>query len=183
MAILPYLDAKDVPEKYRPLLARGTNTERMVMHSLEGGRTYLSFGDWIRSKSRLDHRLREMVILQVGYLLKNEYVVSHHIKISRGFGVADADLRAIMDETAGLDARLRPSEAAALRATREMVQDRRLSKQTTTDILMHFTPELLVELVLIAGFYSFADLFLGTLCVDVEDSFKPYLAEMPFETG
>lgn len=42
MAILPYLDAKDVPEEYRARLARGTNTERMVMHSLEGGRANIS---------------------------------------------------------------------------------------------------------------------------------------------
>lgn len=180
MAILPYLNASDVPEEYRNLLASGNSMQRIVMHSLEGGKTFLGFGDWIRFKSRFDPRLRQMVILQVGYLLRNEYEVSHHVKISRDFGVTDADLKAIMDETAGRASSLEPHEATTLRAAREMVKQRRLSPETSVAILRHFVPELVVELVVIASFYTFVALVIDTLGVDVEDSFAPYLKDMPF---
>ena len=180
MAILPYRNADDLPEEYRALLARGTNGQRTVMHSLEGGKAYLAFGHWIRFKSRLDPRLREMIILQVSYLRKNEYELSHHIKIARDFGVVDSDFRAIVEATAGRPTTLAPSEAVALRAAREIVQDRQTSAATNADILAHFTPELFVELVLIAGFYTFVDLFLASMRVDVEDAYRPYLAAMPF---
>jgi len=180
MAILPYLNASDVPEEYRDLLSRGISMQKLVMHSLEGGKTFLGFGDWIRHKSRLDPRLRQMIILQVGYLLRNDYEVSHHVKISRDFGVTDADIIAIMQESAERPSALKPAEKVALRAARQMVRQRKLSDDTTADIVKIFAPELVVEIVLIAGFYTFVALVIDTLGVDVEESFAPYLKEMPY---
>ncbi|WP_343394747.1 carboxymuconolactone decarboxylase family protein [Candidatus Amarobacter glycogenicus] len=57
---------------------------------------------FIRNKSRLDGRLRELAILQVGDTLpRSEYEYSHHIKIGRDFGVGDDDIRSIASESAG----------------------------------------------------------------------------------
>jgi alkylhydroperoxidase family enzyme len=180
MAILPYLNANDVPEDYRDLLARGISMPRIVMHSLEGGKTFLSFGDWIRFKSKLDPRLRQMIILQVGYLLQNDYEVSHHVKISRDFGVTGDDMAAIMQETKAGTSSLPAVDRLALRVAREMAKERKLSADTTRELVRSFSPELVVEIVMIAGFYTFVALVVDTLGVDVEDFYEPYLKDMPY---
>ena len=46
---------------------------------------------YIRHHSKLDQRLRELAILQVGYLAKSPYEYSHHVKLGREAGVTDDD--------------------------------------------------------------------------------------------
>ena len=50
-------------------------------------------GGYIRHKSKLDPRLRELAILQVGWLEKSEYEFTHHVKIGKEFGVTDEDIQ------------------------------------------------------------------------------------------
>ena len=101
MARLPYLDRADLKPEHQDLLARNINLYRALVHSPDGARTFSALGQFIRHTSRLDPRLREMAILQVGYLARSPYEYSHHVEIGRDFGVTDDDIRAIGDETAG----------------------------------------------------------------------------------
>ena len=100
MARVPYLDRKDVKPEHQDLLARGINLYRALVHSPDGLRSFSALGHFIRHTSRLDPRLRERAILQVGYLARSPYEYSHHVEIGRDFGVSDDDIRAIGDETA-----------------------------------------------------------------------------------
>ena len=45
---------------------------------------------------RLVARLRELAILQVGWLARSAYEWSHHVKIGYDFGVTDADIARII---------------------------------------------------------------------------------------
>ena len=74
------------------------------------------------TRCKLDPRLRELAILQVGYLTKQAYEYSHHVKIGREFGVSDDDIRAIGEETAGRPTKL---DALSRRAARRARDDRR----------------------------------------------------------
>src|SRR3546814_4174271 len=75
---------------------------------------------WIRFKAKLDPRLREMAILQVGWLARSDYEWSHHVKIGKDFGVSEDDVRAIIAETEGKDSGLPALDRAVLRAARGM---------------------------------------------------------------
>ena len=123
MARVPYLDRKDVKPEHQDLLARGINLYRALVHSPDGLRSFSALGHFIRHTSRLDPRLRELAILQVGYLARSPYEYSHHVEIGRDFGVSDEDIRAIADETAGRPTQLEPIAKAVLRAAREMTTD------------------------------------------------------------
>ena len=118
MARLPYLDPSDLKSELKDLLARPINLYRALAHSPEALRAFSNLGYFIRRKSVLDPRLREMAILQVGYLARSPYEYSHHIEIGRHFGVSDADIRAIIDETEGRPTTLEPLAKAVLRAAR-----------------------------------------------------------------
>ena len=81
MARLPYLTRPDLPERDRDLLDRDINLHRLLAHSPAGARAFSHLSNWIRYQSALDARLRELVILQIGYCSQSAYEFSHHIKI------------------------------------------------------------------------------------------------------
>src|SRR6266404_5712532 len=68
MARLPYLDKSDLLPEHQDLLARNHNLYRVLAHSPRAARSLNTLARYIRDGSRLDPRLRELAILQVGYL-------------------------------------------------------------------------------------------------------------------
>jgi len=101
MARLPYLEADQVAPEYRDMLKRNTNLHKLLVNSPDMARAFNGIGGYIRFKSKLDPRLRELAILQVGWMEKSEYEFTHHVKIGREFGVTDDDIVALMAETGG----------------------------------------------------------------------------------
>jgi alkylhydroperoxidase family enzyme len=179
MARLPYLDRSDVDPQFQDLLARDSNLYRALVHSPNGARAFSGLGQFIRRKSRLDPRLREMAILQVGYLARSPYEYSHHIEIGRHFGVSDGDIRAIADETHGRPSKLEPLAKAVLRAAREMTAELAASDATFRELREGLDNEALTDLVLTIGFYNAVVRMLATLQIDVEEPYLKYLDEFP----
>src|SRR5262245_21657226 len=108
MARLPYLDRPDLAPERQDNLKRNINLHGLLVHGPNGARAFNAGGTFIRHGSRLDPRLRELAILQAGYLERSPYEYSHHVKIGRDFGVSDDDIRAITDETEGRPSSLEP---------------------------------------------------------------------------
>ena len=163
MARVPYLDRKDLKPEHQDLLTRNINLYRALVHSPDGARAFSALGHFIRHTSRLDPRLREMAILQVGYLARSPYEYSHHVEIGRDFGVSDEDIRAIADETAGRPTQLEPLAKAVLRAAREMTTELAISEQTFTELRRELDNERLTDLVLTIGFYNGVVRILATM--------------------
>lgn len=179
MARLPYLDKSDLLPEHQDLLARNINLYRLLAHSPRAARSLNTLARFIRDGSRLDPRLRQMAILQVGYVTRSAYEYSHHIRISREFGVSDADIRAIADETQGRPSGLDPLAKAVLRAARDMTEKLEIS-DATFDILRHaLGGECVTDLVLTIAFYNGLVRLLAAMQVDVEDGYLPHLKEFP----
>lgn len=179
MARVPYLSKSGLAPDHQDLLARDINLNRALVNSPEGLRAFSRLGGFIRGKSRLDPRLREMAILQVGYLAKSKYEYSHHIKIGREFGVSDGDIRAIAAETAGRPSNLDATARAVLSAAREMVAGKPVSDGTFEALRSALGNEHLTDLVIAIAFYCGVVRLLDTLGIDVEDEYLRYLDEFP----
>jgi alkylhydroperoxidase family enzyme len=179
MARLPYLDKSDLLPEHQDLLARNINLYRLLAHSPRAARSLNTLARFIRDGSRLDPRLRQMAILQVGYATRSTYEYSHHIRISREFGVSDDDIRAIADETAGHTTGLDPLAKAVLRAAREMTLDLAIDDETFELLRRDLGAEHLTDLVMTIGFYNGLVRLLAAMQVDVEDDYLPYLEEFP----
>lgn len=179
MALVPYLSETDLAPEDRELLARPINLFRSLAHSPEGLRRFHGLGDWIRHGCALDPRLRELAILQVGYLTSSPYEWSHHVKIGRDFGVTDDDLRALVAATEGREHGLGELDAAVLRAARELTQDLRIADETWAALGEHLDDARRVDLVIVASFYSAVVRVLGGLRVDVEPDYQGYLDQFP----
>lgn len=179
MARVPYLAKSDLKPDDQDLLAREINLNKALVNSPNGARAFSRLGGFIRNKSTLDARLREMAILQVGYLAKSPYEYSHHIKIGREFGVSDDDIRAITAETAGEGSSLEPLVRAVLAGAREMVTDLAVSGATFDQLKAELSNEHLTDLVITISFYCGVVRLLASLQVDVEDDYLHYLEEFP----
>lgn len=179
MARLPYLTKDDLPEEHHGLLSRDINLMKLYAHSPVGGKLLSRVGGWIRFDSNLDPRLRELAILQVGYLTRTEYEWSHHVKIGRDFGVSDDDIRAIAVETAGGDSGLEEVAVLTLRAAREMTDDLEISEPTFKALHEHLGNEGILDLTIVISYYNSVVRFLRTLNIDVEEDYLQYLDEFP----
>jgi alkylhydroperoxidase family enzyme len=180
---LPYLGAEDLPEEQRELLTRPINLHRALVNSAEGFRHYLAFAQWIRYGSTLDPRLRELAILQIGYLTSSEYEFSHHVKIGQDFGISDDDVLALILETQGEESGLPSLDRAVLRAAREMTDTLTIRDDTFGALKQGLSHEHLVDLVLIISFYNGVVLVLDALRVDLEPEYERYLKEFPLLQG
>lgn len=180
MARLPYLNPDDLEPGNRDLLKRPINLFRAMTHSPNGARAFHGLGEYIRYGSKLDARLREMAIIQVGYVTRSVYEYTHHIKIGRDFGVTDDDLRAIAKETAGQASGLDELSAGVLRAAREMTCGQAASDATWTTLSEHLKPEHLTDLVLTISFYNAVVRFLATMQIDNEPEYQVFLTNFPF---
>ncbi len=178
MARLPYLDRSDLAAENRDLLSRDINLYRLLAHSPNGARSFMGLGKFVRHQSRLDPRLRELAILQVGHLTRSPYEYSHHIKIGRDLGVSDDDVRGLADETAGRTA-LDPLAKAVLRAAREMTTDMAVADDTFAALRQGLDNESLTDLVVTIAFYNGVVRLLATMQIDVEPDYLRYLDEFP----
>ncbi len=179
MARLPYLDKADLLPEQQDLLARNINLHRMLVHSPGAARAFSGLGQYIRHGSKLDPRLRELAILQVGYLARSPYEWSHHVKIGFDFGVTEDDIRNLIEESAGRQTSLDPVARLVLQLAREMTTEIRAADATFAALQTHFDAEGLIDLVMTIGFYNGVVRVLAALQIDVEDSYQTYLDRFP----
>jgi alkylhydroperoxidase family enzyme len=179
MARLPYLDKAQLAPEHQDLLKRDIGLHRLLAQSPNALRAFQGLGQFIRHGSRLDPRLRELAILQVGYLARSPYEWSHHIKIGYDFGLSDDDIRALIDDTEGRPAKLDALTRTVLHAAREATQGLRIGDATFEALRKHLDHEQLVDLVIIIGFYNAVVRVLASLEVDVEPDYQVYLDKHP----
>ncbi|HEY1301567.1 MAG TPA: carboxymuconolactone decarboxylase family protein [Stellaceae bacterium] len=179
MARLPYLDKSDLLPEHQDLLARNLNLYRVLAHSPRAARSLNTLARFIRDGSRLDPRLRELAILQVGYATRSAWVFSHHVRIGREVGLADWEIRAVADTAAGVPTELDPLAKAVLCAAREMTDALGIADETFAILRQGLDNERLTDLVVTISFYNGLARLLAAMEVEVEEDYLVYLDEFP----
>jgi alkylhydroperoxidase family enzyme len=180
MARLPYLEKSDLKPEDQDLLKREITLHKALVNSPGAARAFSGLGQYIRYGAKLDPRLRELAILQVGWLARSPYEWSHHLKIGYDFGVTDDDIEAIKAETRGEATALEPPARLVLRAAREVFAGPGIGYETFAALRAALDNEAIVDLTVTASFYCAVVRVLASLEVDVEDSYMPYLRKHPF---
>ena len=179
MARMAYLSKSDLKPEDQDILARDINIVRLLAHSPNMARHLLETALYVRNKSPLDARLREMAIIQVGYAMHSAYEYTHHIELAHAFGVSDDDIRAIADESAGKPTTLGDLDRAVLRAAREISDDGHLNDQTFTTLRVAFDNRCLVDLIATIAVYTGTVRLIAALQIDLEDRYLPFLEKFP----
>jgi len=178
MARFKYLEKEDVAPEHRDLVGK-INLSKLTIHSPGAARVFNALAMYIRNTSKLDRRLREMAIIQVGYLARSPYEYSHHVKIGLDVGVSESDIHAIADDTAGKPTTLDPLTKAVLKAARELTAAVELPDETFAALRRHLDDERLMDLLLAICAYNSVIRLLAALRIDVEEEYLPYLERFP----
>lgn len=142
------------------------NVWKMLMWSPGMAVPFIDFNDAVRYKVSLSDHMRELIILRVGNLCDAAYEVHHHTRIGREVGMSEAliDAARIGSSAPGLDA----TQRLALDITDDLVRDRRISDANFPKAIETFGPEVLSEIIMLAGCYVLACMFLRTFGIEIE---------------
>lgn len=147
--------------------ARIPNIFGTVANNPELLRQWLGFTTYLLTASTLEPRLRELVILRVGWLCRSPYEWGQHVIVGRRVGLTDEDLARISQgpEQEGWS----PAEAAALRAADELVDRCTLSDDTWAAVTAFLTTQQVLDLVFLVGQYRLVSSVLNALRIERDD--------------
>jgi len=125
------------------------------------------------SGNRLDARLRELVIMRIGWRTGSVYEWTQHWRVARGIDMPEADILAVRNwhEASQLSA----ADRAVLRATDETLEDGRISDATWAECCRHLaTDEERIELVIAIGHWQLFSTLLRSLEIPLEPGVAPW---------
>lgn len=179
MARLPYLQRGDLPPEHQDLLTRNIAINQVLANSPGAARVFSDLGMYIRHHSKLDARLRQLAIMQVGWSARSPYEWSHHVQIGREFGVSDGDIADLGIEADGGRSGIDPLARLVLCAAREMWEGPGMSADTFEALRGRLDAESLTDLVVTIAYYCGVVRILATLEVEVEPEWQPFLERYP----
>lgn len=168
MARISYPDLDRLSPEAREMLARlpaPTNIFNMLAHAETCLKPVMKLGGTLLGKLQLDPRLRELCLLHAVNLVGGEYEWVQHDPIARDLGASDAQIAALRAKDDGAPC-FSPAEQAALRFTREVVLDVRASEAALVAARAHLGEREIVELIVLAGFYTMLARLTETLAVE-----------------
>jgi alkylhydroperoxidase family enzyme len=174
MARISYVEEKDHPElaeligKIR-VGRRGAliNVYKLLLHSPALAACWLDVVNAARFKTALDGRLREIVIIRVGYLNRTDYVVKQHVPaLALPESLSEAECAALADwqKSQFFNARERAVLAYADAMTREIA----VPDDVFEALRPHFSDRQIVELTVLTGIYNMHTRVLTALRIDPE---------------
>jgi alkylhydroperoxidase family enzyme len=121
--------------------------------------------EYIRLKNTLPARIREMLILRIGYLCGSEYEWAAHARAGRAAGLTSDELLRI---AAGPDAGWNAADAALLRAVDELYESDAVSGRTWAILAQRFERQQLLDILITTGGYRMVSMALNTFGVPLE---------------
>jgi alkylhydroperoxidase family enzyme len=167
---IPYPDLAKTSPEVREMLGRlpaPANIFNMMAHAETCVKPMMKLGGTLLGKLELDPKLRELCLLHAVKLVGGDYEWVQHVPIARDLGCSEAQIAALGkgdDGAACFDAR----EKSALRFAREVVVDVRASDAALSGAREHLSEREIVELILMAGFYTTLARLTETLGVETE---------------
>lgn len=152
-----------------PEITADLNVFRVWLHHPALARWFSDLLMGLLWEGRLDRRLRELVIMRLGWATGSDYEWTQHWKIALGLKIDEADLlgvRAWRDhDTFG------PAERAVLAATDETIADGAVSAATWQACVDHVSddPQVLLELLAAIGTWRMVSGILRSLEVPLEE--------------
>lgn len=127
-------------------------------------------------KCTLPAREREIAIIRTGALTRSEYEWGMHVSIYGepcGLSREQVDELTLGQPSAGL---WTDTERLVVRMVDELHRHHTVSEATWAQMSAHWPPAQIVELILSAGFYQMAALFLNSTAVPLEDGAERFPA-------
>jgi AhpD family alkylhydroperoxidase len=134
---------------------RGTviNVYKTLLHTPDVASVWLDLVNVVRWKVDLDGRLREIVIVRIGYLNRCAYVVNQHVpELTTPEGLSKEECAALADWRAS--AFFSERERAALAYADAMTREIDVPEAVFAALRKHFNERQIVELTVLIGTYN-----------------------------
>ena len=126
--------------------------------------------EYIRTGSTLTPRVREMLILRIGYLCQSAYEWAAHARAGRAAGLSSDEVRRIAEgPAAGWSA----DDTALLQAVDDLFADDRVAPATRARLATRFDRRQLLDVLITAGGYRMVSMSLNTFGVAPEPDSEP----------
>jgi alkylhydroperoxidase family enzyme len=158
----------DLVEKLRAgRRGRLLNIYRTLLNSPALAESWFNHSNAVRWKTTLDGRLREIVIIRIGYLAGCEYMLRQHVPalaLADGLTREECDALADWQGSKFFTAR----ERAALTYADTMTREIAVRDDVFSEVSRHFDDRALVELTVLIASYNMNARVLQALAVDLE---------------
>jgi 4-carboxymuconolactone decarboxylase len=142
------------------------NIYRTMARQPAAARGFLGWGRYVLRESDFDSRLRELMILRVGWLCRSGYEWTQHSRLARGLGMSDAEIERIKEGAAASG--WTKIDALVLKAADELHAGQFVSDATWRALQEHLSEKHLMDLVFTAGHYTQVCMILNTFGIQVE---------------
>lgn len=133
---------------------------------------WLVFGGYVLVESTLPARERELVILRVGWRCDAAYEFGQHRIIGREAGLTDEEIRRLTVD--GIGAEWSERDRALLRATDQLVAERRIDDDTWQALSVDWSRQQLMDLVFTVGQYVLASMALNAFEVPMDEGLEGF---------
>jgi alkylhydroperoxidase family enzyme len=174
MARVPLIQEKDHPELAEEIAKysagrRGKliNIYRMLLNSPALAESWFNHSNAVRWKTKLDGRLREIVIIRIGHLTNSQYVLRQHVPalaLADGLTFEECDALADWRGSKFFDDR----ERAVLAYADIMTRDIAVPDAVFAEVRRHFDPRQIVELTVLVASYNMNARVMQALQLDLE---------------
>ncbi|AFA73557.1 putative carboxymuconolactone decarboxylase [Gordonia polyisoprenivorans VH2] len=123
-------------------------------------------------RNTLPERLRELLIMRIGWATNAEFEWAQHWKVAGQLGVPEADILAVRDWSAS--DRFDPADRAALRAADEVIAEGVISDETWAALGEHFGEEDLIELVAVLATWYSVSIMVRSLHVPLDEGMQSW---------
>jgi alkylhydroperoxidase family enzyme len=169
MARIPYPEHSSLAPEIADRLVRlgSLNVTRMMAHAPNLMVAYSKLGTQLLRHGSVDPVLRELVILRIGVLCESEYEWYQHASVAEAVAAPADKVQAM--KTGDL-APLSERERVAVRFAEQIKLNGRVGDETFAQARQLYSNAELVELVLLAGFYTMTAGHLRTFDIEPEDT-------------
>jgi alkylhydroperoxidase family enzyme len=123
--------------------------------------------------NKLDARLRELIIMRIGWRTGSVYEWTQHWRVARGLEIPEADLAATRDWRSA--ANLTDADKAVLQATDDTLDEGMISDPTWKVCCRHLATEAeRIELVIAIGNWTMFSQLLRSLRIPLEDGIEAW---------
>lgn len=151
--------------------SRGLNGVSVMINNRTLSKAFLTFNNHVSTTSTLSKRIRELLILRIGWLRKSEYEYAQHIILGKRAGLTDEEVARVPDgpDAPGWD----PIDADLVRAVDELNADAFIQDATWNRLSTHFSAEQLIDLVYAVGCYETMAMMFNTFKVPFDKDLEP----------
>lgn len=164
---LPPLSPQEASASVQDILrAWPYNLHKTLAHSPDMMTAWMGFAEHVLRNSSLTERDREIVILRIAWNTRSTYEWGMHAMVARRVGMNDADLAAAVEGPEA--ARWNGHERALVQAVDEIMAGWQVTDETWAALSETYTPEQLVDLMMLIGEFLLVALTLNALRITPE---------------